>query len=559
MNTLEEKNRFSNIQNIIILSILIVIGIIIRFIIFPFDLPIYSDGEMYFWYANDMSLTGNFPDSGSNSIANNLWPMILAGFFSLFSSDNFIDYATLQRIVTASLSVGTIIPVFFLCRNFVGDRYAIMASSLFLFDPRLIQNSVSGLTEPLFILLGTCSIVLFLSNRMLFIYSSFIVLALFVLTRYEGLVLIIPLSIIFVLRFRKEKKKLIHVAICISIFFIIILSVDEIRHQTVEDPPKIEEFFKTAYIHYESPSKIVGEVCSIYPGQGYLEHQKLCSEYQSSENVLFSIISNAIINMIKYYGWLTIPLFFILIPYGFYKIVSKRDFKNYTIIFCAVFMLLPAFYAFSRDFEELRYFFFQIPFLCVLGGLSFEFLGKKIKNKKLLTVTIIPVIIFSSFIFFNDQISYDYELEQEYFEIAKKIDSENNIINMINPPDRYIRSAKIANLDQFPVLRDSFDLRSLEVFIPGQGYPMNHPKYDKYDEARNITSISDLIEYGKKNGLKNLVIDQDGDEISYLYDVFHNEENYPFLEKIYDSKDDGYRYHVKFFKIDYDRFDKNGN
>ena len=553
MNTLEEKNKFSNIQNIIILTIIIIIGITIRFIVFPFDLPIYQDGEMYFWYANDMSITGNFPDSEINSIPNNLWPMILAGFFSLFSSDNFIDYMELQRTVTVLLSVFTVIPIFFLCRNFVGDRYAIMASSLFLFEPRLIQNSISGLTEPLFILLGTCSIVLFLSNRMLLIYSSFVVLALFVLARYEGVVLIIPLSIIIALRFRKEKKKLIHVAICISIFFIIILSIDEIRHQAVEDPPKIAEFFKIAYIHYESPTKIVGEVCSV----GSLDtNQKLCAEYQLSENVLFSIISNAVINMIKYYGWLTIPLFFILIPYGLYKIISKRNFKNYTIIVCAVFMLLPAFYAFSRDFEDLRYLFFQVPFLCVLCGLSFEFLGKKIKNKKLLTVTIIPVIIFSSFIFFNDQISYDYELEREYFEIVKKIDSENNIINMVDPPMHYIRSAKIANLDQFPVLRDSFDLRSLEVFIPGHGYPMDHPKYDRYDEARNITSISDLIEYGKENGLKHLVIDQDGDEISYMYDVFHNEENYPFLEKIYDSKDDGYRYHVKIFKIDYDRFDK---
>ena len=542
MNSLEEKNRFSNIEKIIILTIIIIIGIAVRVFVFPFDLPIYQDGEMYFWYANDMSITGNFSDSESNSFPNNLWPIILSGFFSLFSSDNFIDYMELQRTVTVLLSVFTAIPIFFLCRNFVGDRYAIMASCLFLFEPRLIQNSVSGLTEPLFILLGTCSIVLFLNNRMLFIYSSFVVLALFVLTRYEGLVLIIPLSIMFVLRFRKEKKKLIHVAICISIFFIIILSVDEIRHQAVEEPPKITELFKLAYNHYESPTLIVDEACDDTT-------DKLCVEYQLSENVLFSIISIAIINMAKYYGWLTIPLFFILIPYGFYKIISKRNFKNYTIIVCAVFMLLPAFYAFSRDFEDLRYFFFQIPFLCVLGGLTFEFLGKKIKNKKLLTVTIISVIIFSSFIFFNDQGSYDYELEQEYFEIAKKIDSENNVINIIDPPDRYIRSAKIANLDQFPVLRDSFDLRSLKVITPGQGI----------GEDSDIASISDLIEFGKENGLKNLVIDQDGDEISYLYDIFHNEDNYPFLEKIYDSKDDGYRYHVKFFKIDYDRFDKNGN
>ena len=35
---------------------------------------------------------------------------------------------------------------------------------------------------------------------------------------------------------------------------------------------------------------------------------------------------------------------------------------------------------------------------------------------------------------------------------------------------------------------------------------------------------------------------------------FENEDRYPYLIKEWDSKDEGFAYHVKIFKIDYDLF-----
>ncbi len=532
MNSIQEENNFVNIEKIIIFAIVIIIGIVVRFVVFPYDLPIYQDGEVYFWYANDMSITGDFPRSQEFSFPNNLWPIFLSGFFTLLSSNNFIDYMTIQRIVTIGLSVATSVPIFFLCRRFVDDKYAIIGSALFIFEPRLIQSSINGVTEPLFLLLGTVSLVLFLTKRMIFIYSSFVVLALFVLTRYEGLVLILPLTIMFFWRFRKQGKNLIHLLVCLSIFFIIIFAVDEIRHQSINDPPKIFQHFENALIHYGSPEKIVGEVCHDVTDE-------LCVEYEASENLLSSILTNATINLIKYYGWFTFPLFLIFIPYGIFKIFSKRNFEKNTMILYAAFMLLPAFYAFSRDFEDLRYFYFQVPFLCILGAISLEFFGKKIKKEKLLVVVIIPAIIVCGMVFYYDQISFDYELEREYFEISKKLNSEMKVINNIDPVDNYIRSAKIASLDEFPVLRESFELRSLHVI-----------KIEGFD------SLEKLLEHGIQNDLKYLIIDQDGDGVSYMAEVFENENDFPFLTKTYDSVSDGFKYHVKFFKINYDSVNK---
>ena len=195
MSELKSRQIFSNIQIVILLSILVSISIIIRISVFPSELPIYQDGEVYFWYANDMNILKDFPMWDKNTFPNTLWPTVLSGFFSVISSDNFVDYMTMQRSLTLGLSVLTAIPVFFLCKKFVDARYAIIASCLFLFEPRLIQNSLNGLSEPLFLLLGTLSILLFMNKKLIWVIVSFGILALFGLARYEGLVLIIPFSI----------------------------------------------------------------------------------------------------------------------------------------------------------------------------------------------------------------------------------------------------------------------------------------------------------------------------------------------------------------------------
>ena len=59
----------------------------------------------------------------------------------------------LQRYVTIIISVATIIPVFILCRKFCGNELSLLGALLFVFQPRIIENSLSGLTDPLFILL----------------------------------------------------------------------------------------------------------------------------------------------------------------------------------------------------------------------------------------------------------------------------------------------------------------------------------------------------------------------------------------------------------------------
>ena len=59
---------------------------------------------------------------------------------------------------------------------------------------------------------------------------------------------------------------------------------------------------------------------------------------------------------------------------------------------------------------------------------------------------------------------------------------------------------------------------------------------------------SEYIEFNKNKGLTHLLI-KEGDHNGFFDDVFHNENKYPLLEKIVDSKDLGIKTKYKIFKI----------
>ena len=56
--------------------------------------------------------------------------------------------------------------------------------------------------------------------------------------------------------------------------------------------------------------------------------------------------------------------------------------------------------------------------------------------------------------------------------------------------------------------------------------------------------------------MSHLVIDENQSRPDFLKDVFYNEEKYPFLKIEFDSKEKGFQYHVKAFKIDFDIYKK---
>ena len=75
-------------------------------------------------------------------------------------------------------------------------------------------------------------------------------------------------------------------------------------------------------------------------------------------------------------------------------------------------------------------------------------------------------------------------------------------------------------------------------------------------EADGYSSLNKFIIDKKDLGLTHLFIDGKYGRNSIFNDVHFNEQNYPFLKKIFDSQDNGFDYHVKIFEINYDLIEK---
>lgn len=124
------------------------------------------------------------------------------------------------------------------------------------------------------------------------------------------------------------------------------------------------------------------------------------------------------------------------------------------------------------------------------------------------------------------------------YDIAKEVVKKTKVINhsyaeeFSIPETKYFRSANLALLPEFPVL--STNIQQIQ-FI----------------ETKDFRNLKEYLEFGRGNGLKYLVIDNNPRQPEFLKDVFSNEENYGYLHKEFDSHEYGYKYHVKIFKIDY--------
>ena len=69
-------------------------------------------------------------------------------------------------------------------------------------------------------------------------------------------------------------------------------------------------------------------------------------------------------------------------------------------------------------------------------------------------------------------------------------------------------------------------------------------------------TVEELITNGETRELKYIAILEEGSHFfPFLNDVYYNEKNYPFMKKVFDSKEMNYKeFQVKVFEIDYNKF-----
>ncbi len=502
----ENKLKFFTEHVWISLFLVCIGGLVLRLFYFPYNLPIILDGLYYFWFAYDVSMIGHLPTE--YYIENDGWPIFLGSLLKFFHFENFLDYMTFQRIITCILSIVTALPIFLLCKKFFNAKYALVGAAIFIFEPRLVQNSLTGITEPLYLLLISSSLVLFFSSNKKFIFISFGFVALATIVRSEALFLFIVFSILYIIKFRVDRKMIAKYTIAILIFVLVLLPSVSYRIDN--------------YGHDGILNKVI----------------RSQSEIMSSANNVssdwISFVTNGLINTIKFLGWDLIPIFIFFVPIGFILVVKEKKFQGLSVISIIIIMLGPALFAYLNN-SDTRFLFVLYPLFCVLSIFTIKKFSNKFKMKNII-LGIIIIGIFVGSIIFLEYKKTDYVLERDAFEIAGIVSQTTGGINSSTEISKYIKSAEINR--KWPDL-------------PNLSSDGSIPSDTKSISDESLTSVKDFIANSKIEGLTHLVIDEKTKNTG-LKDVFYHSDKYPYLEIKYDSKEEGKKIWVKVFKINFE-------
>ena len=536
---MSELNYINSKKNIILYLVLILtFGLGLRFYYFPYDVPIVTDGFFSFVYAMKTVFDSSLPIGYTTT--NSGWSNFLSLFFIFSDTSDPLHLMDIQRTLSIILSTITVIPAFFIFRRFVGVRWALFGSFLLSVEPWLLLISLEGINYSLYFFLFVLTISLFLKKTNVSLLLSFACIACATLVRYEGLLLLIPLSIMYFLKF-KDKKSIIRFLGMIFIFMIILMPTAALRIQATEN------------ICYES---FFGVICGedgifekVLSGPYFIEKYFISESpvlgdpaHEKTDKPMFDhFIFISINNFVKFLGYSTIPFFAFFILFSLGLIIKNRTFWKFDwdkkmILLTAGIMLLPAIYAYGRGIEEVRYVLVAIPLICILSIYWTNIISEKIsRDKKIIAILVILVLISSViFIEFNKR---DSVLDRESYLISEKIIEITDVTNTFNK-NGYIKTAVLTS--NWP-----------DLLEPDESGKLIHMFHKILSE--DFGDIEHLITESRKDGLQYVVIDED---TRLFADFRKNPSEYPYLDKVFDSDDYDFINHFRIYKINYTIFDK---
>jgi len=250
-----------------------------------------------------------------------------------------------------------------------------------------------------------------------------------------------------------------------------------------------------------------------------------------------STIHLGIISLIESAGLSIFPIFFALLPLGFFGFFKSRNFDKYTVLLFLIFMLMPVIYASSRGITEPRYLLVLFPIFSLISIYTIKEITKKINRTELILIIFVITILLLSLVYLNYN-KTDYEYELDAYHIGLEVSKMTYVINDYYPEVKYVHNKvdEVSHLETFPVLSSTIKQQV------------------KLIEPSGFESLNEFIVNGKQEGLTHIIADENENRPEFLRDVFKNENRFQYLIKIYDSSEHGYDYHLKIFRIDYEKF-----
>ena len=498
------------LKPIIPIVCIIFIGLIIRIYFTPWHLPTNSFDSVIFMVEGLEFSNGDF-SLWSNRF---LWPLFLSLFYSIFNFENNFDYVNLLRILSIIISVSTIPIVYFIAKKYVSTKYAILSILFIAIEPNLIENSIFGMSESLFILLGSISFYFLIQSNQKYQLLAFVFAGLAFDTRLNGIVLLILLIITFLIN--KKERKLSTLVFGILIFFIISFPAHFLIPLEQDFPPfpVIEEIRisieqdKTTYSTYSN---------------------------DSSNSIVLNAIKNEFLHIIR----ISIPFLIILVPIGIIYSMVKFDFKHkilFLVIGISLIIAIPQ-YTVSNEYRNL---FFLIPFFCIISGIGLEKITQNVPLKNIFLMIFFAGLILLSGNFLRERYNIDQTVYLEKDGFGNYV--ANNLVGNITGD---LRLEIIRNIPNMKV--SSYFTNGIISF---------------YDPGKIIDSEDALVKYIIKNNINYLIIDKNEKQSHFpiFYKIILEKESFVYLEKITHSRELDYmNLNIEIYEINLKDLIKNQN
>ena len=546
----------SNIATIVICLIVISsISIGFKLSHVDFSNPIIGEDTYVYVLGAFSVINGDFSQPDRKALG---WSIFMSPFYLLTDSTDLLDYLNITRILSIAISTVTIIPMYILARRFFDEKYSLMASCLFAFEPHLNYNSVLGLSEPLFILgVVLASIFILQKNHNWYFYLSFLLAGIVWWVRFNGLIMVMILSIVFFVVYKPSSKNFLKYLVCIGLFLIIVSPILIQRYDQFGDPLYFavsdNHFIGDAYSNYAVNTKDIE-----YSASDYIQDNGVISFVERFGLTGLHIM---VLDMFK----MLFPYLIFLLPFGvLFSIRSFAQDKDYIkSIWILLLVNLGSLIIVFSTWGDMRLIYHVFPFIIIIStiviqrvvkhGLStFQFSEKQ---KNFFLVGIISIVIISASILTLRMDESDKLLDQERIEFSKLLTQKFN--GKISAGGDVLRLLTYTQLQDSPYLFKEFKTSAYDFSI-GRDSDLFASENMLERILLYAKSLDELIEIGKKYDLKYIAINKEqpkNDWYGYLANLYDEGEKYPFLTKVLDTKEIGFKkFKVKVFEINYDKF-----
>jgi len=542
---METKLQLSRSNVVLYLILIVIISLGLKLYLVDFSLPVNSDNLSYVLNGIAHS-NGDFDHSPSRSIG---WSLFLSPFFSLMNSNDFLDYSNVAKIISIGVSTTTIFLIYKVGRKFFDERYSLVAACLFAFLPQLNYNSVMALSEPLFIFSILASFYFLLNDKSKFIIPALAFVGFSYWIRLNGIIFFLIISLTYILTFKKSRIFLRNYGIGLVIFLIIISPILLQKYEQFGDPFYSSYQDKMFSNNYE---ELISNLSS--------NTEASASSYIENNGILdfmYTFFISGIFNSMIMLSKLSFPYIFILIPFGilfsFRAFDQKSQYTKANWIFILSSILFMSFIL--SVVPEKRFLLFLMPFLVLFSvipihrvteyGLSTFSLSRNQKNAFLVIVIIIVIILSGLFTLRYEKLDPGLENEKMDFAQYALENLHGNTLRDFGGGTDYINSVILLDYNNF----QDFKISSLAD-------DTERSKLAYQEIGVSASNIEDLILKGEPLNLNYLISNQhDTFYYPFVDQVYHNEEQYPYLIKIFDSHEHGYeKLKIKVFEIDYEKF-----